>query len=41
MGNLLQSNIQLNYMLLFALKLDFKLLLNDEADEVANIQLAN
>lgn len=28
-------------MLLLALKLDFELLLNDEADEVANIQLAN
>lgn len=41
MGNLLQSNIQFNYMLLLALKLDFELLLNDEADEVANIQLAN
>lgn len=39
MGNLLQSNMQLNYMLLFAFKLDFKLLLSDETDDIANAQL--
>lgn len=31
--------MQLNYMLLFAFKLDFKLLLSDETDDIANAQL--
>lgn len=41
MENLLQSHMQLNYVLLFAFELDFKLLLSDETDDVASAQLAS